>query len=185
MNSTAPTGKRFLTGPRGVAAMFAMGFTATGLLYAYWTLHLMPFMPLQEAIVKEFPGSAPRVDGGQNKMHKETPKVIRIAMKLPYDPRSTDPEDIEKLNTTKNRVRQLVEEKVQDSEFRFRQLSYVELYVYHLVQEKEIRERTFRHESKSDSTWVEFTRDGKPVEVKPSDASDSSSSTSPPTSPAP
>jgi hypothetical protein len=76
----------------------------------------------------------------------------------------------------KNRVRQLVEEKVEDPEFRFSKLTHVELYVYHLVQEKEIRERTFRHESKPDSTWVEFTRDGKLVEANEASNSDAASS---------
>ena len=63
-NPEVPTRRPFLTGRKVVASMFLMGICATAFLYGYWTLHLMPFMPLQEAIVAEFPGSAPRVNGG-------------------------------------------------------------------------------------------------------------------------
>jgi hypothetical protein len=34
--------------------MFAFGIVATGTMWAYWHLHLMPFMPLQESLAAEF-----------------------------------------------------------------------------------------------------------------------------------
>ncbi|MFN5076862.1 MAG: hypothetical protein ACK5MO_14810, partial [Planctomyces sp.] len=51
------TSKKPVSGRTVVVLMFVMGILATAFLYTYWTLHLTPFMPLQEAIVREFPGS--------------------------------------------------------------------------------------------------------------------------------
>jgi hypothetical protein len=151
----SPVSPRFLTGPRVVAAMFAMGICATALLYAYWTLHLMPFMPLQEAIVTEFPGSAPRVDGGRKKLHKETPTVLRIVMKSQIDPTAADPESTDALNTLRNRIAELVEAKVD-----FPGMNFIELHVYKLLQEKEIREKSWRLDLQPGSEWMEIDERG-------------------------
>lgn len=148
---------RFLTGPRVVATMFAMGICATGLLYAYWTLHLMPFMPLQEAIVSEFPGSAPRVDGGRRRLHKETPTVLRIVMKSQIDPTATDAESTETLKTLRNRIAELVEAKVD-----FPGMDFIELHVYKLLQEKEIREKSWRLDLQPGNEWTEVDERGNP-----------------------
>jgi hypothetical protein len=69
-----------------VLAMFAFGISATALLWLYWELHTQPFRALQQAIVHEFPGSNPRVQGGQKKMHKHTPRVLQIVMRVDFDP---------------------------------------------------------------------------------------------------
>jgi len=148
---------RFLTGPRVVAAMFAMGICATGLLYAYWTLHLMPFMPLQEAIVTEFPGSAPRVDGGRKKLHKENPTVLRIVMKSQIDPTAADPESMEALRILRERIAELVEAKVD-----FPGIDFLELHVYKLLQEKEIREKSWRLDLQPNRDWMEIDERGNP-----------------------
>ncbi|MFN6151495.1 MAG: hypothetical protein ACK5BP_16175, partial [Planctomyces sp.] len=87
------TSKKPVSGRTVVVLMFVMGILATAFLYTYWTLHLTPFMPLQEAIVREFPGSAPRVNGGRKKIHKQTPMILRIAIKSETDPTSEAPAD--------------------------------------------------------------------------------------------
>ena len=78
---TAGAGGRWV-----VLAMFAFGLVATGGMWLYWELHTRPFRPLQEAIVQAFPGSNPRVQGGQAKMHKGTPRILRIVMRVDFDP---------------------------------------------------------------------------------------------------
>ena len=137
-----------MTGPRVVAAMFTMGIVATGLLYAYWRLHLMPFMPLQEAIVAEFPGSAPRVDGGQQRMHRDTPKLLRIQMKCGFNPLAEDAESVAAREHLLQRITILVREKVD-----FPGLDLIELHLYKLVQEKEIIGRSFQ-KSLSEDAWT-------------------------------
>ena len=62
-NAMPPTEKT-ISGSRLVIAMFGMAIVATGLLWFYWDLHLMPYMPLQEALAEEFEDSSPRVEGG-------------------------------------------------------------------------------------------------------------------------
>ena len=137
--------------------MFLMGICASAFLYGYWTLHLMPFMPLQEAIVAEFPGSSPRVDGGRKKMHKDTPTILRIVMKSQIDPTASDEKSADAMAALRKRVAELVETKVD-----FPGMNYIELHVYQLVQEKEIREKSWRLNLMPDSEWTEISERDAP-----------------------
>ena len=142
-----------------VASMFLLGIMATAFLYTYWTLHLMPFMPLQEALVQEFPGSAPRVDGGQKKIHKQTPMVLRVAMKTEMDPLSTESEDTAEMQRMRDRLWSLTQElKPLDG------LEHLELHAYKLVQEDEIRKRSWRMLVQEDQQWIEIDADGRVLE---------------------
>jgi len=91
-----------------VFAMLAFGAAATGTLWGYWYYHSAPFIPLQIAIAEEFPESAPRVDGGQRKMHRGTEALLWIIMRVKFDPQ-TEPE---KSRLTVDRVVELAHEKV-------------------------------------------------------------------------
>lgn len=142
--------------------MFLFGSVATGLLYAYWTLHLMPFMPLQAAIVQEFPGSAPRVDGGKKRMSQNTPTILRIVMKSQIDPLSEKPESVEEITFIRSRIAKLAVEKVQLPD-----LAIIELHIYKLLQEKEIRERSWRLELESGGDWYEVDQRGERIPGDP------------------
>lgn len=161
-NPEEPTSRPFLTGRKVVASMFLMGICATAFLYGYWTLHLMPFMPLQEAIVAEFPGSAPRVNGGKRKLHKDTPGMLQIGMKLKFDPTSSDPKSVASIANLQTRVHDLVREKVEMQKLDWK-LDVIELYVYQLIQEQEIRERSFRLDFRNPVEWVEVDLTGNPI----------------------
>ena len=43
-----------ISGKSVVISMFVLAVVLIGALYTYWNLHLMPFMPLQEALAAEF-----------------------------------------------------------------------------------------------------------------------------------
>lgn len=77
-----------IPGPYVVIGMFAFGILATGILFAYWHFHTAPFQEFQAALAEEFPGSRPRVEGGQRKRHKGTPRVLRVILKVDYPPES-------------------------------------------------------------------------------------------------
>jgi hypothetical protein len=160
MSETGPEPKKksSISGRKVVAAMFVMGIMATAFLYGYWTLHLMPFMPLQEAIVAEFPGSAPRVNGGKKKLHKETPTMLQIGMKLRFDPTAKDEKTVAAVKAIQSRIFELVQEKVD-----FPELNVIELYVYQLLQEQEIRERSFRLNVATPDQWEEVDLTGNPI----------------------
>ncbi|RMG36436.1 MAG: hypothetical protein D6725_10525 [Planctomycetota bacterium] len=66
--------------------MFGFGFVLVVLLGVYWHFHTAPFRPLQDALAKAFPGSLPRVEGGQPKKHRDTPRILRIALRTDFDP---------------------------------------------------------------------------------------------------
>lgn len=66
--------------------MLTFGLIASGSLWTYWHYHTAPFIPLQVAIANEFKASSPRVDGGQRKMHKGTPKLLWIVLRVQFNP---------------------------------------------------------------------------------------------------
>jgi hypothetical protein len=87
--TSAPPGQRparRISGSGMVFGLLAFGLTTTACMWIYWTLHTGPFRPLQDAIAAAFPHSSPRVEGGQHKMHKGTPMVLRIVMRVDFDP---------------------------------------------------------------------------------------------------
>jgi hypothetical protein len=69
-----------------VLGMIAFAVLVTGSMYVYWNLHTAPFRPLQEALAAEYKGSHPLVQGGQVKMHKGTPRILRIVLRVEFDP---------------------------------------------------------------------------------------------------
>jgi len=77
---------RELSGRWVVTGMFGFGIVATGVLYTYWQLQTAPFMPVQMALAEAFADSSPRVQGGQRKMHQNTPVILRVVMRVPFDP---------------------------------------------------------------------------------------------------
>lgn len=101
--------------------MVTFGTIATFTLWVYWYYHSAPFIPLQKAISAEFPGSSPRVDGGQRKMHKGTPSELWIIMRVEFDVETDDAT----ANAAVERVRQLVNEHLTTGEY---EMLHVRLY---------------------------------------------------------
>lgn len=104
-----------VSGSAVVALMFAFGAVATGILWTYWYYHSAPFMPLEAAIGNEFRGSAPRVDGGQRRMHKGTPTQLWITMRVFFEVEN----DEAQVRSTVNRVIELAEQKLDLKNFQF------------------------------------------------------------------
>lgn len=123
-----------LSGRSVVLAMFLFGLAATATLWAYWHYHTAPFRPLQEAIAAEFAESVPKVDGGQRKMHERTPRLLRIIMRVDFDPT-----DDGRARQVADRVLELVRKHQDISTY-----ETLELHLYQGVPEEEIRERTLR-----------------------------------------
>ena len=82
-----------LSGSAVVVGMFVFGIIATSVIWFYWNKHIEPYMPLQLALAGEFDNSSPRVEGGQRKIHKTTPRLLRVTMRSPYDPTDADFDD--------------------------------------------------------------------------------------------
>jgi len=158
---TIPSVERTISGRWLVIGMFAMGITATSLLYVYSSLHLGPFRPLQDAIVAEFPGSAPRVDGGRKRLNEDSPTILRILMKTEIDPDSDSEDSLRKMNTLRKRIAELVLNKTPLPD-----IGIIELRVYKLLQEDKTLARSFRLNLRSGEDWVDVDPGTKPVAAK-------------------
>ncbi len=130
---------RRVSGRAVVLAMFAFGITATGALWTYWSLHTGPFRPLQDALAKEFPGSVPRVDGGQRKMRKGMPSILRAVLRVYFDPVT----DTTKGEQVLDRVEQISRQHIDLSQY-----DVLDVYLYEGVPEQAIREREFERQLK-------------------------------------
>jgi hypothetical protein len=137
METTAPSRPpRTISGRWVVLSMFAFGIVATAGIWVYWKLHLAPFMPLQKALVAEFPKSSPRVDGGWTKNEfKTVPPTLRIVLRVPYPP---DERDV-RVPATIERVIALAREYVD-----FAKYEMLEIFLVNYVPEKAPIQHTFK-----------------------------------------
>jgi hypothetical protein len=107
----------------------------------------MPFMPLQEVLEKEFPKSSPRVDGGRRKTHKGTPMILRIVMRVPFDPTSSDADVQTQIEQRIIRTQELA---VLYAELdKYEQL---DIHMYNEPKEKILLQKTFHKDLKTAST---------------------------------
>ncbi len=89
-----------------VLGLIVFGCLFTGGLWIYTVLHTGPFQELRNAIDSEFPDSSPQVEGGQRKIHKGSPKILRITLRVQDDPRRDD----RQVSTMVNRLVSLSEQ---------------------------------------------------------------------------
>ena len=135
----APNDSPTVSGTKVVVAMFALAITATSILWFYWDMHLMPYMPLQAALAEEFEDCSPRVDGGQRKMHKGSKMILRVVMRVPFDPTLSDAGVQDLIETRISRTRELAETRVSN----FYKFETLEVHMYYQLQEKTIQQKTF------------------------------------------
>lgn len=81
------------SGKKLIVGVFLLAIVMSVALWIYWHLHTRPFQPLQLAIAQAFPKSYPYVQGGQRKIHKGTPRILRITMQVKFDPKPRDADE--------------------------------------------------------------------------------------------
>ena len=84
---------REFSGTKLIIGLFVFATVMSSGLWIFWYLHARPFQPLQLAIHQAFPKSYPQVQGGQRKMHKNTPRILRITLKVPFDPKPREADE--------------------------------------------------------------------------------------------
>ncbi|MEO2015123.1 MAG: hypothetical protein ABGZ53_12205 [Fuerstiella sp.] len=124
--------------------MFTLGIVATGTLWYFWNLQLMPFMPLQDALVAEFEGCSPRVDGGRMKGQEGMPKILRIVMRVPFDPTSSEPSVQSRIATRLSRTKELAQKFVVTNDYEL-----LEVHLFSEHKEQELRQKTFTRQFSS------------------------------------
>ena len=128
---------REISGRWMVVGMFLFGICATGILYFYWRMHNAPFLPLQQALANRFEDSRPRVEGGQRKIHKDTPRVLRIIMKVDFHPDQND----QKVNALVKEVAEVAGEHQNLEEY-----DLLEVHLFWPEPQRTIHERTLEME---------------------------------------
>ena len=108
-----------------VLAMLAFGMASTATIWGYWKLQLAPFLPLQQALLAEFPKSYPRVEGGRP---KGAAPLLRIVLQLESLPEADDP----RANEIADRVVALAGEHLDLSAY-----DTLELHLVHYIPEKQ------------------------------------------------
>ncbi len=154
-----------MSGRTVVLAMIVFGILATAILWTYWTIHMTPFMPLQEALEKEFPDSRPHVMGGSVKKNGDS--VLRVVLQADFDPRADTASNTSKVLSRLERVRVLATELANLSSYRV-----LAMHLYFPLKEQGISQRTYFRDV---ATWEELdaatligterdpTRDQRPV----------------------
>lgn len=125
--------RREFSGRWVVLGLFAFGLLSTGIIWWYWEQHMEPFMPLQMALAEEFPDSSPRVEGGREKLHRHTPSILRVTMRVSFDPTAAEAP----LDEMLTRVAQVADEKI-----RLQDYENFELHLYQPLAEKELRQQS-------------------------------------------
>jgi len=146
MNQAEHDVRQVISGRKVVVAMFALGIVATIMLWTYWKLRLMPFMPMQEALVVAFPGSSPRVEDGRAKISGA--EVLQVVMRSDFDPTDDSENTRRQVDSWLMRTRDIAEERTVLSNY-----DVLAVHLYFPVQEKELRQRTFFRELE---TWKEL-----------------------------
>lgn len=142
LQNEPPPQVREIQGKWIVIAMFSFAVLATGTLWTYWKLHMMPFMPLQEVLIEQFPNSSPRVEGGQSKMHKDTPMLLRVVMRVEFDPEL----EKEAAETFVDRVSDAIKPHVEPNKW-----EELHVHLYQQEPEKELRQKTFERNWRADA----------------------------------
>jgi hypothetical protein len=117
---------REFSGTKLVIGLFLFAAAMSVGLWTYWYLHARPFQPLQLAIHQVFPKSYPQVQGGQLKMHRNTPRILRITLKVPFDPKPREAD--EQVATMVEQLEQLARQHIDFDSY--------ELLEIHLVQRR-------------------------------------------------
>lgn len=125
----SPTKQQFdrphvISGTNVVLGIFLFAIVMAGGLGFYSYFHAKPFRPLQRAIHVAYPKSYPRVEGGQHKMHRDTPRILRVTMRVEFDPEATD--ERPRVDALIARLAELAREQLDLSNF--------EVFEVHLVQ---------------------------------------------------
>lgn len=116
-----------------VISLMLFGIAATSILWFYWSMHVLPFMPLQLALEEQFENSSPRVEGGQQKMHKRTPLILRVVMRVEFDPEADSEKSEERFQAVAAVVRQHAD---------LLNYEFLEVHFYHPDPENELRQLT-------------------------------------------
>jgi hypothetical protein len=131
---TQKRSERRISGRGMVLGMVAFGVLTTSAMWVYWMLHTGPFRPFQDALAAAFPHSSPRVDGGQRKMHKGTPRILRVVMRVDFDP-TADTAHGEKVVDA---VEQIAGQYLDLNGY-----EELEVYLFEGVPEKDVRQKEF------------------------------------------
>lgn len=119
------------SGKQIVIGMFVFAITVITALWTYTYFRTAPFRPLNQALAERFEDSHPKVEWGQRKIHKKTPTLLRVVMKVEFDP-----------TTENDRAEKFADEVIAFARQHhdINQYDTLEIHLYKLDPEKEIKQ---------------------------------------------
>lgn len=130
---------REFSGTKLILSIFTLAIVMAASVWVYSYFHVKPFHALAAAIFEEFPKSYPQVQGGQRRMHRDTPKTLRITMQVGFDPEPREAD--EQVESLVVRLEELARQHLDFSSY--------EIFEIHLVQrvpEHKAKKRTVTRE---------------------------------------
>ena len=91
-----PRPQREISGKTVVIAVLLYSGVIVGLLWAFAVIDRAPFQKVEHALAAEFPDSLPKVRGGREKGDESKPMLLRIVMRVPFNPEG-DEQQAEKI----------------------------------------------------------------------------------------
>lgn len=143
-HASGPSPREF-SGKLLILGLFALAIVMASSLWTYWYFDRRPFQPLQLAIHQAFPKSYPQVQGGQRKMHLQTPRVLRITLKVGFDP---EPEEADQRREADQQVEEMIGRLEELARHHIDLPSYdlLEIHLWQRVPEHKSRKRTVTRE---------------------------------------
>ena len=123
--------------------ILGLGLISISTLWLYTDLHTAPFLELRDAIHSEFASSAPQVEGGQRKIHRGSPKILRVTLRVDWDPLGND----DKVALMMSRLVELAE--------KHQGLATYDQFDVHLVWFRPEQEAVSRHETRMIQELIE------------------------------
>jgi hypothetical protein len=114
-----------------VIGIFAFAVLVVFGMWLYIDRHTAPFRPLRRALAREFLNSAPKVEGGQTKMNAGTPHILRIVMRVEFNPNA----DTAEAKRFAHRVAEFAQQ-----HHDLTQYEVIEIHLYYAEPENKIQE---------------------------------------------
>ena len=85
-----PRPPREISGKTVVIGVLLYSVVIVSALFVFAIIDRAPFQQVEQALAEEFPDSSPKVRGGREKGKDTNPMLLRVVMRVPFDPEADE-----------------------------------------------------------------------------------------------